>query len=704
MPREHAPRPAAPPGLTGLFDDHSAHLPEQDAPERVIRLAQLALDVPFACLARCEPDGSAPRVLLRTGLPDEGMPEAGTLGVLARAGGACALPAGVDSGLAFVAGAPVRDVAGRLLGCLCVAGPGVRPALPASHLALLTELAALSAEGLSKLTADAPRAVPGDAVLCADAANRILDWNAAAERMFGYTAAEALGQPLDLIIPPRLQERHRHGLDRSADSAAPRHYPPLQTLARHRDGRELPIEITISSWETAGLRLFGALIRELHTSDCESPSPGRDTLTGLEDRAALRARLGRAGEAGRPALMLLVDIDGFKDVNTMRGHRVGDHVLRVVARRLLEQVGGQGSVSRLGSDEFAICLEGGEADLRTAAALADTLIAAVRAPIPCGEAVLHVGANVGIAATVPGSLPDPDVVIGNADLALLRAKASGANIARVFTEDLRQTARRRSAISSGLRRAWERGEFELFYQPQVRLRDGEITGAEALIRWNHPEQGLLSPAAFIAVLEADSLAIPVGEWVLRTACGQAATWRAATGRNLRIGVNVFASQFNARGFVATVDRALSDSGLPPEALELEITEKVMLHSDAALTAPLQYLRTRGVGIAFDDFGTGFASFSMLKHYPASRLKIDRSFVGSGESPHDLAIIEAVTRLAAGFNLGVIAEGVETAEQAGRMRRQACEEGQGFLFGQPMPAAAFAALLEMPGRGPGGTRH
>ncbi|WP_157982165.1 bifunctional diguanylate cyclase/phosphodiesterase [Oceanicella sp. SM1341] len=672
-----------------------------------MRLAQLAFDVPFACIARCAEDGGAPEVLLRTGSPDCAVAAPGTLEALARAGAPCELPPGSDTGLGFAAGAPVRDSAGRLLGCLCVAAPGTRATLPATHVALLGELAALAAEGLAgaRSTAATPRAVPGDAVLCADHTNRIIDWNAAAERMFGYSAAEALGQPLDLIIPQRLQERHRHGLDRRADAAAPRLSRPMRTMARHRDGRELPVEISLNGWRQGGAPMFGALLRELSPLAAGPPAPGRDALTGLEDRAALRARLSGAAGAGHRALLLLLDIDGFKDVNTMRGHRIGDEVLQVVARRLVDALRAQGSVARLGSDEFAICLEGAEADLSRAAELADALIAAVREPIRLGKDILHVGANVGIADAEPEGGPGPDELIGNADLALLRAKTSGANNTRIFTQDLRLSARRRSAISSGLRQAWEQGEFELFYQPQVRLRDGEITGAEALIRWHHPERGLLSPPAFITVLESDSLAIPVGEWVLRTACAQAAAWRRDTGRALRVGVNVFASQFNTRNFVATVDRALSDSGLPPEALELEITEKVMLTNDAALIAPLQYLRARGVGIAFDDFGTGFASFSMLKHFPASRLKIDRSFVGAGDSPHDLAIIDAVTRLAAGFNLGVIAEGVETLEQAGRMRRQACEEGQGFLFGQPMPAAAFAALLEAPASQPGfATRH
>jgi EAL domain-containing protein (putative c-di-GMP-specific phosphodiesterase class I) len=263
-------------------------------------------------------------------------------------------------------------------------------------------------------------------------------------------------------------------------------------------------------------------------------------------------------------------------------------------------------------------------------------------------------------------------------------------------------ANTRRAYQGELRRAYEQAEFELHYQPQVRLLDGALVGAEALLRWRHPRKGLIGPADFIAALEAGPLAAQVGDWVLQTACRQAAAWRIGGSADFRMGVNLFGAQFRTGDLAHRVRAALAEAELPAPGLELEITENILLRHDEEMIGPLRELHAEGVGIAFDDYGTGYGSLSMLKRYPLIRLKVDQSFVrGMCESPTDAAIVRAVLYLGRSFGLQVIAEGVETEEQSVRLRKKGCEEAQGYLFGRPMPAAEFAqsfSLAPPPRRG------
>jgi EAL domain-containing protein (putative c-di-GMP-specific phosphodiesterase class I) len=308
-----------------------------------------------------------------------------------------------------------------------------------------------------------------------------------------------------------------------------------------------------------------------------------------------------------------------------------------------------------------------------------------------GERSVYVGACAG-AAIMTGTGWADELPLQQADLALYKAKADGRGRVRLFTQDLIPAQQARTSVSSGLRQASERGEFELYYQPQVRLSDHAIVGAEALLRWNHPEFGVLAPGAFIETLESSLIAVPVSEWILRTACRQAAEWRRSGHPAFRIGVNLFAAQFRAGGLLSVVDDILRETGLPPSGLELEVTENTILRDESRIDAVLHQLREMGVGIAFDDYGTGYASLTMLKEFPVTRLKIDRSFVsGEDTGGRNRLIVEAISQLARGLKLDVIAEGIETVEQAILMREY-CREGQGYLFGKPMPATAFASML------------
>ncbi|AWN50180.1 GGDEF-domain containing protein [Methylobacterium terrae] len=422
-----------------------------------------------------------------------------------------------------------------------------------------------------------------------------------------------------------------------------------------------------------------------------------DGLTGMSNRRGLALAMARVAAApDAPAAALMIDLDGFKKVNDTLGHEAGDDLIRQAGARLAACIGRDGLVARMGGDEFAILLPG-RGEPADAAAFAETILHSLSEPFAVEGQTIHLGASIGIAAS-PLHGPLTDELIACADMALYEAKRAGRHCHRVFAPSLRDATLAWTARQQELPRALAAGEFELYYQPQVALGDRRLIGAEALIRWRHPRLGLLAPGEFLAPLEASRLAAPVGRWVLRTACAQGAAWRRAGAPDLRVGVNLFSAQFHSASLVDEVRAALAESGLPGSALEIEITETIILQHDEALIAPLRALRDLGVGLAFDDFGTGYASLSLLKRFPLTRLKIDRSFVqGMEGSAQDRAIVQSVLTLGRSFGLAVIAEGIECETTAQRLRAEGCEEAQGYLFGRPMPAGAFADLLRADAR-------
>jgi len=413
----------------------------------------------------------------------------------------------------------------------------------------------------------------------------------------------------------------------------------------------------------------------------------QDPLTGLPNRDLLHTKLAETLRLQKPGTLMMIDLDGFKYVNDTLGHSAGDVVLREIAERIRHVATGTYTAARLGGDEFALLLPGVE-DLAIAMAIADGLIAAVSQPVALEGQQINIGASIGIAIH-PLHGNDPEQLFSNADLALYQAKAEGKHCARLYAPGLRLVAQGKMLRDTELRLAMERGEFEMFYQPQIRLSDRRLAGAEALLRWRHPEYGLLKPAEFLPALESGLLSARVGAWVIETACRQAALWRAQGEADFRIAVNVFGAQFRSGNLVAWVSQACTAAGLPPHALEIEITENTILRHEDEIIGPLQELRALGVSIAFDDYGTGHASLSMLTRFPVSRLKIDRSFTNAiCESPSNAAIVHAVIGLASALNLRVTAEGIETQGQAEALSREHCDEGQGYYFGKPMNAADF----------------
>jgi len=415
-----------------------------------------------------------------------------------------------------------------------------------------------------------------------------------------------------------------------------------------------------------------------------------DALTGLSNRVRLNEELDRAltrVKRGEIIAAHLLDLDHFKNVNDTLGHPAGDKLLTMVADRLRSAVRETDTVARMGGDEFAIVqVDIGQA--AEASLLALRIIDSISAPYDIDGNSVIIGTSVGIAIG-PTDGTSPDQLMRSADLALYRAKADGRGSHSFFEADMDTQVQERRAIECDLRKALIAGEFELYYQPVINLQRNEVTGVEALIRWRHPQKGLILPATFIPVAEEIGFIIPLGEWVLRTACAAAVNWP----DHIRVSVNLSPLQFKNQAIVQAVVGALAVSGLPSERLELEITETVLLQDTETTLATLYELRALGVRIAIDDFGTGYSSLSYLQSFPFDKIKIDRSFVKDiNEGLGSLNIVRAVAALANGLGIATTAEGVETPEQFETVKSEGCTEIQGFLFSHPLPGAEIERLL------------
>jgi diguanylate cyclase (GGDEF)-like protein/PAS domain S-box-containing protein len=419
-----------------------------------------------------------------------------------------------------------------------------------------------------------------------------------------------------------------------------------------------------------------------------------DVLTGLPNRSLLQDRLGqavaRSDRSGRPVWVMLIDLDRFKYVNDSMGHKAGDVLLMTVAARLRTALRDTDTVARLSGDEFVVILA--EESEPLTPCIVQRVMDAVAQPIMLASREFFVTCSVGVAAYPSGGTP-ADSLIEHADIAMYRAKKLGRNNFQFYTPAMNEESLERVRIESGLRSALERNEFVLHYQPQVDLQSGRIVGMEALIRWQHPELGMVPPARFVGVAEDTGLIVPIGAWVMRTACAQNKAWQDAGLGRLRVAVNLSARQFGAADLVAGIEAALRDTGLAADCLELELTESLFMGDITPAVELLHRMKALGVNLSIDDFGTGYSSFSYLSRFPIDVLKIDRSFVADiTHDANDAAIVDSIIALAHNLRLSVIAEGVETAEQLDYLRRQGCDEMQGYYFSRPLPADAFERLL------------
>ena len=416
-----------------------------------------------------------------------------------------------------------------------------------------------------------------------------------------------------------------------------------------------------------------------------------DVLTDLPNRVLLRERLEDEVASGRKdeqVAVLCIDLDRFKEVNDSLGHVAGDTLLRTVSERLRGCLGDRDTIARLGGDEFSIVQVADEQPI-AATSLAATILETMGLPFDLNGENVTVGASIGIAVS-PSDGNHADELLKNADLALHRAKHEGRGTYRFFEAGMDADMQARCKLQVDLRKALANGEFQLYYQPVVNLERNEICGLEALLRWIHPERGIVSPGVFIPVAEETGLIVPIGEWALRQACADAATWP----EHIKVAVNLSPVQFRSRNLVQMVFAALAASGLAASRLELEITESVLLHDNAATVATLHQLRSLGVRIAMDDFGTGYSSLSYLRSFPFDKIKIDRCFVKdlSDATAGSVAILRAVANL--GLSLGMVttAEGVETEDQVEKVRAEGCTEMQGYFFSPPRPLKDIERLF------------
>jgi diguanylate cyclase (GGDEF)-like protein/PAS domain S-box-containing protein len=467
------------------------------------------------------------------------------------------------------------------------------------------------------------------------------------------------------------------------------HGQVMTSILETADGRE--IFVTNSPMSSGGRVATHNDITERRRAEAKLAYMAHyDALTDLPNRVLLfehlRQTLAKTRQAMHVAVFCL-DLDRFKDVNDAYGHPVGDLLLKAVAGRLRQCIRDTDMVARLGGDEFAI-MQAGTSQPTDATSLASRLIEVVGAPYELGGKQVTVELSIGI-ALAPGDGLDPEQLLKNADMALYRAKSEGHGLYRFFEPEMDARMQARRKLEIDLRNAIANSEFELFYQPLVDMQTEHVTGFEALIRWHHPERGMIPPLQFIPVAEESGLIVPIGDWVLRQACAEAVTWPS----DVKIAVNLSPIQFKSKGLLLSVMSALAASGLSARRLELEITESALLYDGDATLAVLDELRGLGVRISMDDFGTGYSSLSYLRKFPFDKIKIDQSFIFDMSEHNDsLAIVRAVIAMGSGLGIATTAEGVETAEQFKQLKLEGCTEVQGYLFSPPRPAADVKELL------------
>jgi diguanylate cyclase (GGDEF)-like protein/PAS domain S-box-containing protein len=533
-----------------------------------------------------------------------------------------------------------------------------------------------------------------DIILMADETGRIVDANDRAVEAYGYPRETLLGLPMSALRAPGVCSDYAVDMTRLVQDGRLRY----EAMHRKSDGSPFPVEVSASLIEAGSGRCHHQkIVRDISERKAQEARIHQlayfDELTGLPNRGLLKDRLDRAAALCRreatPLAVLFLDLDYFKHVNDSLGHAAGDSLLQEIARRLSAGVRAEDTVARLGGDEFVLLLH---ADARGAARTAEKLLALLSEPCMMEGHMLRVAASIGI-ALCPEDGNDHESLLRAADTALALAKQTGRGTYRFFTSQMQNRAARRLQIEAALRQALEGDELSLHYQPQVDTASGRIVGAEALIRWHHPEWGWISPTEFIPVAEETGFIVDLGDWVLETAIAQAAAWRRANLPPIVVAVNLSVVQFREADLVERVLAQLAHYSLPPAALEIEVTESVAMR-EAALTEPLlQQFTEAGIALAIDDFGTGYSSLASLKHFRVSLLKIDSSFVaGLPVDTENGAIVNAVIRMAASLGARTLAEGVKTAAQLDWLRENGCQLVQGYHISEPLPPEAFADLL------------
>jgi diguanylate cyclase (GGDEF)-like protein/PAS domain S-box-containing protein len=537
-----------------------------------------------------------------------------------------------------------------------------------------------------------------DAIIGKNIDGVITSWNRGAEKIYGYTRDEVVGRDLSFLLPPERQAEIQAIMERVL-SGQP--IECLETQRLTRIGSAIDVSLSVSPIKDASGHIAGAstIARDITQRKAAEKQiqflAYYDALTGLPNRTLLQDRLTRALASARrrkdKVALLFLDLDRFKTINDSLGHSVGDLVLQQVAERLKKWAREQDTVARVGGDEFLIVLTAVKEP-------ADAAVAAERLMNTMNAAYVVQGHSLGISCSVGISIfpehgAEGETLIKNADAAMYSAKESGCNNLQFFTKDMNAQAVERLTLESGLRLALDKKELFLVYQPQIEIATGRIIGLEALLRWQHPELGLVPPDKFIRIAENSGLIMPIGEWVLRTACSQTRKWQDEGLLAVSVAVNVSSVQFRQAGFCELIRRVLHETGLAPQYLELEITESLLLSNEDVMLSVLQELKAMGLKLAIDDFGTGYSSLSYLRQFPVGKLKIDRSFIRDiAVDPDDAAITTAIISLAKSLNLKVIAEGVEDEAQMTFLTAHRCDEIQGYYFSKPLTVDKVADKL------------
>ena len=544
----------------------------------------------------------------------------------------------------------------------------------------------------------------GDAVICTDIAGNVTFLNPVAERMAGWSCQDAAGRPMGevlRILDATSRQTTPNPTEKAVGQNQTVHLPSNCILIR-RDGFEIPIEDSVAPIHDREGRATGAVIVFRDVSAARTMalqmthSAQHDFLTGLPNRMLLNDRISQsiafAQRHKKRVAVLFLDLDGFKHINDSLGHPIGDKLLQSIARRLVDCVRASDTVSRQGGDEFVVLLSEVEQS-EHADVTARRMLQAVAEPHSIDQHDLYVTTCIGV-SIYPDDGQDAETLVKNADTAMYQAKETGRESYQFFRSAMNVRAVERQSIEESLRRALERQEFTLHYQPKINLTTGGITGAEALIRWNHSVRGSVSPAQFIPVAEDCGLILPIGNWVLREACRQAREWVNAGLPLSSMAVNISAMEFRDDNFLESVFAALSETGLDPKSLELELTESVLMKRAESAASVLRTLRAGGVQLAVDDFGTGYSSLSYLRKFPIDALKIDQSFVRQiTTTPGDTAIVAAIISMGRSLRLRVVAEGVETQPELAFLQSHHCDEAQGYYFSRPVLPQQFAKLLE-----------
>ncbi len=510
--------------------------------------------------------------------------------------------------------------------------------------------------------------------------------NPAAERIFGLS--QITGMNFSKLAP----ESHSSTLKNMLS-----HRGKSETVGLHSDGSSLPIELDISEAMMDKRLTLIVIVRDISERKKAEQKlsflANFDSLTGLPNRSLFRDRLAqavnRADRQEHLVALLFLDLDRFKTINDSLGHTSGDNLLLQVAHRLKSVLRKCDTVARLGGDEFTLILED-ISHIDVVSGLANKILDIFSEPFVLDNQELYISTSIGI-TLYPFDETDIDNLIKDADTAMYHAKAMGRNNYQFYTQEINKKDNDRLTLETDLRKALDRDEFQLHFQPKINLKNGKVVGVEALLRWkNHPN---VSPAAYIPLLEETGLIIPVGEWVLRTACNQIRAWQAEKLPALHIAVNLSVRQFSQKDLIDTISRILKETGLEPHLLELEITESLLMDNKESNIAILTNIKNMGVRISMDDFGTGYSSLSYLKRFPIHTLKIDQSFVkGITANADDAAIAGAIINLAHSLRLNVVAEGVETQEQHDFLLQNGCNQAQGYLISRPLPAVAFEKWL------------